>query len=200
MPLKCSAGTSRLFRHITLPDTVICTPDLYAKLLSSCEGMLIHPLHVLLNVCIKFFIWSISAPLYHVGVLYAVSWRPASHAPICIRAACKHARIARYLKLLSTALLSADKVCCTYTIVTTCNAALRALLGAAHLSMWHLQHLGVSASVQRGNFTCGGKSHRVHSKQGVKPGMITRACPLKPSVPPSTNGLMVERSGLPSVS
>lgn len=61
-------------------------------------------------------------------------------------------------------------------------------------------HLGVSASVHSGNLTCGGKSHRVHSKHGVKPGMMTRACPLKPSVPPSTNGLIVARSGLPSES
>ena len=60
--------------------------------------------------------------------------------------------------------------------------------------------LGVSASVQSGNLTCGGKSHRVHSKHGVKPGIMTRACPLKPSVPPSTNGLIVARSGLPSES
>lgn len=91
MPPNQFAGTSRLFRHSTLPVTVNSLPDLYAKLLSSCKGVLIHPLHVLLNVSIKFFIWSISAPLYQVGVLYAVSWRPASHAQICMWAACKHA-------------------------------------------------------------------------------------------------------------
>ena len=35
-------------------------------------------------------------------------------------------------------------------------------------------HRGVSASVQSGNLVWGGKSHSVHSKQGVWPGRITR--------------------------
>jgi hypothetical protein len=38
----------------------------------------------------------------------------------------------------------------------------------------------------------------VHWKHGVIPGRMTRAWPLKPSVPPSTTGLMVLGSGLPS--
>jgi len=63
-----------------------------------------------------------------------------------------------------------------------------------------LTHLGVSASVHRGNLVWGGNSHNVHSKQGVKPGRMTRAWPLKPSVPPSTMGLMVSSLGLPSSS
>lgn len=61
-------------------------------------------------------------------------------------------------------------------------------------------HLGVSASVHRGNFVCGGNSHSVHSKHGVTPGRMTRAWPLKPSVPPSTRGLIVDISGSPSSS
>lgn len=61
-------------------------------------------------------------------------------------------------------------------------------------------HLGVSARVQSGNFVWGGNSHRVHSKQGVTPGRMTLAWPLRPSVPPSTMGLMVDRSGWPSSS
>jgi hypothetical protein len=61
-------------------------------------------------------------------------------------------------------------------------------------------YLGVSASVHSGNLVCGGKSHSVHSKQGVWPGMMTRAWPLKPSVPPSISGTHVLRSGLPSSS
>lgn len=36
-------------------------------------------------------------------------------------------------------------------------------------------HLGVSARVQRGNLVCGGNSQSVQSKQGVSPGMMTRA-------------------------
>ena len=36
---------------------------------------------------------------------------------------------------------------------------------------------GVSASVHSGNLVCGGNSHIVHWKHGVKPGRITRACP-----------------------
>lgn len=36
----------------------------------------------------------------------------------------------------------------------------------------------------------------VHSKQGVTPGMMTLAWPLKPSVPPSTIGLIVSSNGL----
>ena len=60
--------------------------------------------------------------------------------------------------------------------------------------------LGVSASVQSGNLVCGGNSQSVQSKQGVTPGRITRAWPLKPSVPPSTTGFTVARSGLPSAS
>lgn len=40
----------------------------------------------------------------------------------------------------------------------------------------------------------------VHSKHGVVPGNITLAWPLKPSVPPSTIGLTVISTGLPSES
>ena len=40
----------------------------------------------------------------------------------------------------------------------------------------------------------------VHSKHGVTPGKITLACPLKPSVPPSTIGLIVSSNGLSSES
>ncbi len=36
---------------------------------------------------------------------------------------------------------------------------------------------GVSASVHSGNLVCGGNSHIVHWKHGVKPGRMTRACP-----------------------
>ena len=60
--------------------------------------------------------------------------------------------------------------------------------------------LGVSAKVHKGNFTWGGKSQMVHSKHGVTPGKITLAWPLKPSVPPSTIGLIVSSSGLSSES
>lgn len=59
-------------------------------------------------------------------------------------------------------------------------------------------YLGVSANVHKGNFVCGGKSQSVHSKQGVKPGRITLAWPLNPSVPPSIIGLMVVSSNCPS--
>ena len=59
---------------------------------------------------------------------------------------------------------------------------------------------GVSASVHSGNLVCGGKSQSVQWKHGVMPGSSTRECPLKPSVPPSTMGLMVEGSTLPSAS
>lgn len=38
----------------------------------------------------------------------------------------------------------------------------------------------------------------LHSKQGVVPGNITLAWPLKPSVPPSTIGLTVSARGLSS--
>ena len=61
-------------------------------------------------------------------------------------------------------------------------------------------YLGVSASVHRGNLTWGGKSHSVHSKQGVMPGYITLACPLNPSVPPSIMGLIRIWLGDPSSS
>lgn len=61
-------------------------------------------------------------------------------------------------------------------------------------------YLGVSAKVQRGNLVCGGNSQSVQSKQGVSPGIITRACPFRPSVPPSTMTLKLEGSGLPSSS
>lgn len=40
----------------------------------------------------------------------------------------------------------------------------------------------------------------VHSKHGVTPGFITLACPLKPSVPPSTMGFIVSSLGLSSES
>lgn len=62
------------------------------------------------------------------------------------------------------------------------------------------QYLGVSAIVQRGNFTWGGNSHKVHSKQGVIPGKITLEFPLKPSVPPSIMGFIVVGSTFPSSS
>ncbi|CAI5938027.1 unnamed protein product [Closterium sp. NIES-65] len=57
---------------------------------------------------------------------------------------------------------------------------------------------GVSASVQRGDLVWGGKSQSVQWKHGVTPGMITLACPLKPSVPPSTIGRIEVKSNLPS--
>jgi len=60
--------------------------------------------------------------------------------------------------------------------------------------------LGVSASVHSGNLVCGGNSQSVQSKQGVSPGMIMRACPLRPSVPPSTMTLKLAGSGAPSSS
>lgn len=40
----------------------------------------------------------------------------------------------------------------------------------------------------------------VHSKHGVTPGIITLAWPLKPSVPPSTMGLIVSSRGVSSES
>ena len=66
--------------------------------------------------------------------------------------------------------------------------------------MSKVEHLGVSARVQRGNLVCGGKSQSVHSKQGVTPGSITRAWPLNPSVPPSIRGFIVAWSGCPASS
>ncbi len=51
---------------------------------------------------------------------------------------------------------------------------------------------GVSARVHSGNLVCGGNSQSVQSKQGVKPGMMTLAWPLNPSVPPSIMGLNVD--------
>ena len=44
----------------------------------------------------------------------------------------------------------------------------------------------------QGKILLGGKSHIVHSKQGVTPGKMTLAWPLNPSVPPSTIGLIVD--------
>lgn len=41
-------------------------------------------------------------------------------------------------------------------------------------------HLGVSASVHKGNLVWGGNSHNVHSKHGVTPGRMTRAWPCRP--------------------
>ena len=78
-------------------------------------------------------------------------------------------------------------------------------LTSSHLIKWAYSIqwaavLGVSARVHKGNFTWGGKSQMVHSKHGVTPGMITLAWPLKPSVPPSTIGLIVSSSGLSSES
>lgn len=37
----------------------------------------------------------------------------------------------------------------------------------------------------------------VHSKQAVDPGRITRQCPRKPSVPPSSKGIIVVGSRFP---
>eukprot|EP00282_Hemiselmis_andersenii_P036013 CAMPEP_0169437234 /NCGR_PEP_ID=MMETSP1042-20121227/6023_1 /TAXON_ID=464988 /ORGANISM="Hemiselmis andersenii, Strain CCMP1180" /LENGTH=149 /DNA_ID=CAMNT_0009548001 /DNA_START=374 /DNA_END=819 /DNA_ORIENTATION=- len=50
---------------------------------------------------------------------------------------------------------------------------------------------GTSARVHMGKLTCGGKRGRMHSKQGVVPGDMTLTCPLTPSVPPSTTGMLV---------
>lgn len=73
------------------------------------------------------------------------------------------------------------------------------LIKCAYSMQWAAV-LGVSARVHKGNFTCGGKSHIVHSKQGVTPGIIILAWPLNPSVPPSTIGLMDSSCGLSSES
>ena len=79
------------------------------------------------------------------------------------------------------------------------------VLTSPHLIKWAYSMqwaavLGVSARVHKGYFTCGGKSHMVHSKQGVNPGRITLAWPLKPSVPPSTMGLILASNALSSAS
>ena len=58
--------------------------------------------------------------------------------------------------------------------------------------------LGVSAKVHSGKVTWGGKSHSVQSKQGDLPGMMTLACPLNPSVPPSISGVTVSSLTVPS--
>ena len=49
----------------------------YAKLLSTQECLLIHPVHVLLNVWVKVIIWALFPPLYKVSILYAVRGRSA---------------------------------------------------------------------------------------------------------------------------
>ncbi len=57
------------------------------------------------------------------------------------------------------------------------------------------------AKVQIGKLTCGGKASREHSKQEESRGIITLACPLNPSVPPSINGIISSASvGIPSSS
>lgn len=47
---------------------------------------------------------------------------------------------------------------------------------------------------------CGGNESSEHSKHDVIFGIITRACPFKPSVPPSMRGIIVAGSGSPSLS
>ena len=51
--------------------------------------------------------------------------------------------------------------------------------------------------VHMGNVTRGGKRSSVHSKHAVSRGRITRAWPLKPSVPPSMMGITVVMSTSP---
>jgi len=57
---------------------------------------------------------------------------------------------------------------------------------------------GVCAMVHMGKVTRGGNRSSVHSKHALMRGMITRAWPLKPSVPPSMMGMMVRGSISPS--
>mmetsp|Transcript_5440 Transcript_5440/g.16642 ORF Transcript_5440/g.16642 Transcript_5440/m.16642 type:complete len:200 (-) Transcript_5440:120-719(-) len=52
--------------------------------------------------------------------------------------------------------------------------------------------------VQSGTACCGGKRLSVHSKQPLTQGYITRTCPENPSVPPSTSGITVVKSGFRS--
>ena len=61
-------------------------------------------------------------------------------------------------------------------------------------------NLGVSAIVHIGNVCCGGNESIEHSKHDVIVGIMTLDWPLRPSVPPSIKGIMVDGSGSPSVS
>lgn len=54
-----------------------------------------------------------------------------------------------------------------------------------------ISNLGVLAIVHKGNVFCGGYKSRVHSMHALIPGKITLALPLNPSVPPSTNGIIL---------
>ena len=60
--------------------------------------------------------------------------------------------------------------------------------------------LGVSLIVHIGYPVGGGNDPKLHSKQPVLNGIITLACPLNPSVPPSISGLYVSGIGFPSSS
>mmetsp|Transcript_17955 Transcript_17955/g.36472 ORF Transcript_17955/g.36472 Transcript_17955/m.36472 type:complete len:214 (-) Transcript_17955:516-1157(-) len=76
-------------------------------------------------------------------------------------------------------------------------------LGHSSMKAYEMQcsgSLGVSAMVHMGKVFWGGKASREHSKQDVILGMMTRAWPRKPSVPPSMMGMIVSGSGSPSSS
>lgn len=63
-----------------------------------------------------------------------------------------------------------------------------------------MAYRGVFAMVHNGYVICGGYNSNVHSMHAVTPGKITRALPLKPSVPPSMIGINDDWSRLPSSS
>lgn len=163
---------------------------LYAVLCCTLQCTLIHPSHVLLVVCIKILFLTHVAPQDEMCILYAVGGAPASTSHLLTSWPCCEG--------------STNLLYCFSSSATAASCWMDpGIMAHAHFRHNHLTqyptvrqaslhaYLGVSASVQSGNFVCGGNSHSVHSKQGVKPGRITRACPRKPSVPPSTKGLMV---------
>ena len=127
---------------------------LYAKLFSPCKGMLIHPLHVLLNVSVKFFIGPITTPLYQMCVLYAVSWRPAVDGHLSIYTAHKHAGPASMLDTVCHAHGPCQRMLSEHAAYTTsCQGSSREGCFYIDVNMTEWQHLGVSANVQRGNLT-----------------------------------------------
>ncbi len=52
-----------------------------SKVLSTLEGLLIHPAHVLLVVCVKLIACTLLLPLYEMCILYAMRRRPAPSTP-----------------------------------------------------------------------------------------------------------------------
>lgn len=119
-------------------------------------------------------VWSLLRPQDDLGILYAVGWRPAAAgtaSPPQLSERWGHARCC------SSSSAGAAPAKAKSQQPAASPGSRRASRSGSAGQRRRRAHRGVSASVHSGNLVWGGKSHSVHSKQGVTPGISTLCQP-----------------------